>query len=38
MVIGTERMLSIGTVLSSPVPDGEVRYFGSTDGQLYALG
>jgi hypothetical protein len=30
-------MLAIGTVLSSPVITGDVIYFGSTDGNLYAL-
>jgi len=38
MVIGTNRMLGIGAVLSSPVIDGDTLYFGSWDGQLYALG
>ena len=31
-------MLSVGAVLSSPVIDGDRVYFGSWDGQLYALG
>jgi outer membrane protein assembly factor BamB len=38
MVIGVDRMLSVGAVLSSPVIDGDTVYFGSWDGQLYALG
>jgi eukaryotic-like serine/threonine-protein kinase len=38
MVAGEARMLSIGAVLSSPVIDGDSVYFGSWDGQLYALG
>jgi outer membrane protein assembly factor BamB len=31
-------MMSVGSVLSSPVVDGDTLYFGSTDGQLYAIG
>ena len=38
MVIGVDRMLSVGAVLSSPVIDGDTVFFGSWDGQLYALG
>ena len=38
MVIGVDRMMSVGAVLSSPVLDGDTLYFGSWDGQLYALG
>jgi outer membrane protein assembly factor BamB len=38
MVIGVNRMLSVGAVLSSPVVHGDMLYFGSADGQLYALG
>jgi eukaryotic-like serine/threonine-protein kinase len=38
MVAGVARMLSIGAVLSSPVIDGDRLFFGSWDGQLYALG
>ena len=38
MVIGAERMISVGAVLSSPAVDGETLYFGSWDGQLYAVG
>ena len=38
MVAGTTRMLETGSVLSSPVPDGDTLYFGSSDGQLYAIG
>jgi outer membrane protein assembly factor BamB len=37
MVVGVDRMMSVGAVLSSPVPDGDSVYFGSWDGQLYAL-
>ena len=31
-------MLSTGAVLSSPAIDGATVYFGSFDGQLYAIG
>jgi len=37
VIIGRERMLSVGAVLSSPVIDGDTLYFGSWDGQLYAI-
>jgi len=37
LVVGANRMMSVGQVLSSPVVDGDTLYFGSTDGQLYAL-
>jgi outer membrane protein assembly factor BamB len=38
LVVGANRMTSVGQVLSSPVVDGDTLYFGSTDGQLYAIG
>jgi outer membrane protein assembly factor BamB len=38
LIIGVDRMLSVGAVLSSPVIDGTMVYFGSWDGQLYAIG
>lgn len=38
LVTGVARMMSVGAVLSSPVIDGDTLYFGSWDGQLYALG
>jgi eukaryotic-like serine/threonine-protein kinase len=38
MIVGVDRMMSVGAVLSSPVPDGDTVYFGSWDGQLYAIG
>ena len=38
MVIGADRMMSVGAVLSTPVIDGNTLYFGSADGQLYAIG
>jgi len=37
MVAGVARMLTVGAVLSSPVVGNNVVYFGSTDGNLYAL-
>lgn len=37
LIIGVDRMMSVGAVLSSPVLDGDTLYFGSWDGQLYAL-
>lgn len=37
MVAGVSKMLALGTVLSSPVIVEDVVYFGSTDGNLYAL-
>jgi eukaryotic-like serine/threonine-protein kinase len=38
LVVGVQRMLSVGAVLSSPVVAGDMLYFGSADGQLYAIG
>ncbi|HEX6575307.1 MAG TPA: PQQ-binding-like beta-propeller repeat protein [Gemmatimonadaceae bacterium] len=37
MIIGMDRMFSLGSVLSSPVVADGVLYVGSTDGNLYAL-
>ena len=37
MVIGVDRLMSVGAVLSTPVIDGHTLFFGSWDGQLYAL-
>ncbi|HTB86781.1 MAG TPA: PQQ-binding-like beta-propeller repeat protein [Steroidobacteraceae bacterium] len=37
LVMGVWKMLSIGAVLSSPVIDQDVIYFGSTDGNVYAI-
>jgi outer membrane protein assembly factor BamB len=37
MIIGVNRMMSVGAILSSPVIDDETVYFGSWDGQLYAI-
>ena len=37
LVTGNARMMSVGAVLSSPVPDADTLYFGSMDGNLYAI-
>jgi len=37
MVVGVDRMMSIGAILSSPVVVDQVIYVGSSDGNLYAL-
>jgi outer membrane protein assembly factor BamB len=37
LVIGVWKMLSVGAVLSSPVIERDVIYFGSTDGNVYAI-
>ena len=37
MVIAVSKLLSIGSILSSPVVVKDVIYVGSTDGNLYAL-
>jgi eukaryotic-like serine/threonine-protein kinase len=37
LVMGVWKMLSIGAVLSSPVIERDVIYFGSTDGNVYAI-
>jgi outer membrane protein assembly factor BamB len=37
MVIGVNKMMSVGAMLSSPVVVNNVIYVGSTDGFLYAL-
>lgn len=37
MVVGVDRIMNLGAVISSPVVSGEVVYFGSADGYLYAL-
>jgi eukaryotic-like serine/threonine-protein kinase len=37
LVIGVWRMMRIGAVLSSPAVDGNAVYFGSTDGNVYAV-
>ena len=37
MVTGVAKMMTVGTILSSPVIVDGVIYFGSTDGNLYAV-
>jgi len=37
MVIAVDKLLTMGTILSSPVIVNDVVYVGSTDGNLYAL-
>jgi outer membrane protein assembly factor BamB len=37
MVAGADRMMDVGSVLSSPVVYDDEIYFGSADGNLYAL-
>jgi outer membrane protein assembly factor BamB len=37
MVTGIAKMQSVGTILSSPVVAGRMVFFGSNDGNLYAL-
>jgi outer membrane protein assembly factor BamB len=37
LVIGVWKMLSVGAVLSSPVVEQDVIYFGSADGNVYAI-
>ena len=37
MVSGVQKMMSVGAILSSLVVDGDTIFFGSTDGNVYAL-
>jgi outer membrane protein assembly factor BamB len=37
MVLAVHKLFTMGTILSSPVVVGETVYFGSTDGNLYAV-
>jgi len=37
MVVGVQKMMSVGAVLSSPAVANGLVYFGSTDGNIYAL-
>jgi outer membrane protein assembly factor BamB len=37
LVIGLDRLMSVGAVLSTPVVDDNTLFFGSWDGRLYAL-
>jgi outer membrane protein assembly factor BamB len=37
MIVGVTKMMAVGTILSSPVVVESTIYFGSADGNLYAL-
>ena len=37
MVLAVHKLFTMGTILSSPVVAGDTVYFGSTDGNLYAV-
>ena len=37
LVVGYVRMMTLGAILSSPVVDDHVVYFGSQDGNVYAI-
>jgi eukaryotic-like serine/threonine-protein kinase len=37
LVMGMWKMMSVGAVLSSPVVERDIIYFGSTDGNVYAI-
>jgi eukaryotic-like serine/threonine-protein kinase len=37
MIIGVQKMMSVGAILSSPAVAGNTVYVGSTDGNIYAL-
>jgi eukaryotic-like serine/threonine-protein kinase len=37
VIVGLDRMYSLGSVLSSPVVVDSVVYVGSTDGAVYAI-
>jgi eukaryotic-like serine/threonine-protein kinase len=37
MVMGVNKLFATGAILSSPVVAGDTIYFGSTDGNLYAI-
>lgn len=37
LVIANDRLMTVGAVLSTPLVDGNTVFFGSWDGQLYAL-
>jgi len=38
VIIGLDRLMSVGAVLSTPAVDGDSLFFGSWDGELYAIG
>lgn len=37
VIVGVSKMMSVGAILSSPVVANNTIYFGSTDGNVYAL-
>jgi outer membrane protein assembly factor BamB len=37
IIVGVNRMHTVGMILTSPVISGDTVYFGSTDGNLYAV-
>jgi len=37
VIVGLQKMLSVGAILSSPTVAGDTILFGSTDGNLYAI-
>jgi outer membrane protein assembly factor BamB len=37
LIVGVAKMRTVGTILSSPVVAGDAVYFGSADGNLYAV-
>ena len=37
-VVAVDKLMSTGAVLSSPVAEGDAVYFGSADGNVYAVG
>ena len=38
MVVGMMKMLTVGAILSTPAVGGGLVYFGSADGNVYAVG
>ena len=37
-IIAVDKLMSTGAVLSSPVAEDDTVYFGSADGNVYAVG
>jgi outer membrane protein assembly factor BamB len=37
LIVAVDKLMTTGAVLSSPVPEGDAVYFGSADGNVYAL-
>ncbi len=38
MIVGVSKMMSVGAILSTPAVGAGIVYFGSTDGNVYAVG